>query len=104
MDRVKVDHINAQSLLANKEEVNLLVNERDTDILCVSETWLPPEIRDKHIAIPNYVSYRCDAGRGGGVCIYVRDVFKVTPVNINIAKPKGKEDVSVSVKATSCLL
>ena len=29
MDRVKVDHINAQSLLANKEEVNLLVNERE---------------------------------------------------------------------------
>ena len=29
MDKVKVDHINAQSLLANKEEVNLLVNERE---------------------------------------------------------------------------
>ena len=29
MDRVKVDYINAQSLLANKEEVNLLVNERE---------------------------------------------------------------------------
>ncbi len=66
--------------------MNLLINDRVTDILCVSDTWLPPEIRDEHIAIPNYISYRCDVGRGGGVCIYVRDVFRVTPVNTNIVK------------------
>ena len=70
------------------------------DILCVSETWLPPEIRDEHIAIPNYVVYRCDAGRGGGVCIYVKDVFKVTPVHIDLVRPKGVEDVWLAVQSS----
>ncbi len=79
--------------------MNLLIKDRDADISCVSETWLPPEIRDEHIAIPNYASYRCDAG--GGVCIYVRDVLRVTPVNIDIVRPKGVEDVWVAVQSNT---
>ena len=74
-DKVKIDHVNSQSIMANKDEIDLLIKERNTDILCVSETWLSPETPDEHIAISNYNIFRCDRGRGGGVCIYVRDVY-----------------------------
>ncbi len=39
---LKIEHLNAQSLQGNLEEIKQLMNERDVDILCVSETWLSP--------------------------------------------------------------
>ena len=90
---LKIDHINAQSLLANMDEICLLINERKPDILCVSETWLTSDILDQHIAIPNFNVYRYDKGRGGGVCIYVTDNLNVTPFNVNIERVDGVEDL-----------
>ncbi len=42
-----VGHINAQSPQSTSDEVNLLVRERNIDVLCVSETWLLPHTSDK---------------------------------------------------------
>lgn len=69
--------------------------------MCISETWLSPDTPNEHIIIPNYNVYRSDKGRGGGVCIYVRDVLKVTPVNFDIVRPEGRpiEDVWLSVQS-----
>lgn len=60
-----IEHINAQSLQSNYKEVRLLIQERDIDILCVSETWLQSHTSDDLIAIPNYKLFRNDGGRGG---------------------------------------
>lgn len=60
--------------MGSKEEINLLVKEKKIDVLCISETWLCNNIPNEHIDIPEYIVYRCDKGRGGGVCIYIRDV------------------------------
>ena len=95
---LKIDHINAQSLLGNKNEIDLLIRERNPDVLCVSETLLSHDIKDEFTAIPDYDVFRCDKGRGGGVCIYVKDVFKVTPVNVDTERPDGVEDVWVAVQ------
>ncbi len=97
-DNVTMEHINAQSLLANKDEVELLLNERNVDILCVSETWLTPNVPSEYVSISNYHLYRSDAGRGGGVCMYVKNVFKVTPLVMDIVRPSGVEDIWVSVQ------
>ena len=83
---VEIDHVNAQSIIANKDEINLLINERDTDILCVSETWLSPEVHNEHVSIPKYVLYRCDAKREGGVCIYIKDTLRSNLLEVNIVK------------------
>lgn len=45
----------------------MLVSERNTGILCVSETWLNPDVLDEYVNIPNYVVFRCDKSRGGEV-------------------------------------
>ena len=78
-----IEHINAQSLQSNYEEVKLLIQERDVDVLCVSETWLHSHTSDDLIAIPDYILFRNDGGRGGGVCIYVRNTLKTHVINLH---------------------
>ncbi len=46
-----IEHINAQSLQANFDEVKFIVTERNIDILCVSETWLLPHTPDAYTYI-----------------------------------------------------
>ena len=48
------------------------------DIICISESWLPPEIQSNFIEIPEFSVYCCDGARGGGVCIYISDQLKET--------------------------
>ena len=70
------------------------------DVLCISETWLCKDFPDDYIDIPEYKVYRCDKGRGGGACIYVRDVYKVVPIATDIVRAQGVEDVWVTVQSS----
>lgn len=80
------------------DEVRLLVKERNTDILCVSESWLLPNILDDFVMIPEYKIFRCDKGRGGGVCMYIKNILTVNVINLNVPKQEGVEDVWVTVQ------
>lgn len=75
-----------------------LVNERNTDILCVTETWLTHNILDQYINIPNFYVFRHDKGRGGGVCIYARDFLTVSPIDVNIDPIEGVENLWLTVQ------
>ena len=70
------------------------------DVLCISETWLCNDIPNEHIDIPEYKVYRCDKGRGGGVCLYIKDVYKVVPIEFDTVRPQGVEDVWVAVQSS----
>ena len=74
------------------------MKERDPDVLCVSETWLLPETPDKLVHFENYTIFRCDKGRGGGSCIFVKNTFTVTPFQTHIDKPVGVEDVWLTLQ------
>ncbi len=58
--------------------------------------WLLPETPDAHVNIPDFKLFRCDNGRGGGVCIYVRNQLKVNVINFPLTKQPGIEDLWVS--------
>ena len=60
---------------------------------------MSPETCDEFIAIPNYVVHRCDKGRGGGVCIYVKDMYTVNQVKFDTERPEGVEDIWLSVQS-----
>ena len=48
------------------------------DILSINETRLDATICNNEINIPGYALFRKDRSRtGGGVCLYIRDVFNV---------------------------
>ena len=51
-------YINAQ--IPKLDEIKLLIENEDLDILCISETWLQPNILDDLISIKNYNVFRND--------------------------------------------
>ena len=84
--------------MSNFDEVNILIKERNIDILCISETWLLQHTPDASIRIPNYKIYRCDNGRGSGVCMYVNDLLQSHIIDTNITKIRGIEDICVQIQ------
>lgn len=80
------------------DEVKLLISNRKVDILCVSETWLLPNIPNQFIDISNYNIFRYDQGHGGGTCIYVREDLVVTSINFDIPRTDGVEDIWLNVQ------
>ncbi|XP_069974804.1 uncharacterized protein [Penaeus vannamei] len=92
-DLIAISHINAQSVLCHKDLIEMLLIEKRIDILCISETWLFPSINDSIVHIPSFSIYRQDLGRGGGVCVYVRDDLWPTVINTGIKQVEGVEDI-----------
>ena len=91
--------MNAQSLLGNFIEIEYMLRSRNIDILCISESWLLPELDSSLAEIHGYFLHRCDGGRGGGVCIYVRETLKVTVLTTQeIVRPLHIEDIWIVVQ------
>lgn len=78
--------------------MTLLTKERNIDILCISESWLLPHTPDVFVNLPNYNLFRCDSGRGGGVCIYVRDVLSANVIDLKVPRQTGIEDIWVTIQ------
>ena len=99
-ENIKIDHINAQSLQGNFEEIKMLISERNPDILCISKTWLLPFVKDCFVHIPYFNLFRRDPGKGGGLCIYVRDNLKSSQIDINTPKIENVEDLWLSIQSS----
>lgn len=84
--------------MSNFDEIKLMIISRDVDVMCISETWLLPNISSNLIYIPNYNVLRKDRGRGGGVCIYVKDSLRANPVLINNVSHPNIEDIYVTIQ------
>lgn len=71
--RLSICHVNCQSLLPHIDELRLHIQLAPFHLICLSETWLRPEITDEMVAIPDYILLRRDrvGRRGGGVGLYV---------------------------------
>ena len=55
--------------------------------------------------MPNYKLFQNDGGRGGGVCIYVRNTIKTNVITLHEPdkqKPQGNEDLFLTVQ--HCML
>ena len=92
-------YINAQSLLGNFDNIELLVKENNLDIMCVCETWLLPNMQSSFVDIPGYSFYRFDGGRGGGVGIYVSNHLKVTTLKTpELERPPHLEDIWLTIQ------
>ena len=84
---IMVCHWNSRSMFHKLEEVMHIAESSDCEFLCLSETWLPPDIPDNLIDIPGYRIIRQDRdsnsnkSRGGGVCIYHKSKLNVKYVD-----------------------
>ena len=99
-DKIKIEHINAQSIQGHLDEIRLLINDRNIDILCVSETWLLPTVENRFINIPDFNIFRHDEGRGGGVCVYVRDSLKTSQVHVSVPKVGGVDHIWLDIQSS----
>lgn len=99
-DKIKIEYINAQSIQGHIDEIKLLINDRNVDILCVSETWLLPTVENRFINIPNFNIFRQDEGRGGGVCVYVRDSLKTSQVHVSIPKVERVDHIWLDIQSS----
>ena len=85
---LSISHINIQSLYPHdpqeitghtRRKINeietTLINDLGIDIVCLSETWLKPEITDNDIDITGFKIHRKDRidTRAGGVGIYINN-------------------------------
>ena len=75
-----------------------MLYEENIDILCICETWLDSSIDDKLIYIPDFKIVRCDAGRGSGVCIFIRDSLDFSVLTSGIDKFEDVEDIWIQVQ------
>ena len=64
---------NIGSFAPKVDELDCVVNQNDSDIVCVTETWLSNEIPGNAIAMNGFTIFWKDVGkRGGGVAIFVK--------------------------------
>lgn len=75
-----------------------MITDRNIHVLCTSETWLHANTQDDYVEISNYKIFRCDNGRGAGVCIYVHSTLTHSVINLNVPRPAGVEDVWVKMQ------
>ena len=75
-----------------------MLHNENIDILCICETWLEASIDDKYIKISDFHVVRCDAGRGSGVCIYIRDYFNYSVSSHGVDSLVGVEDIWIQIQ------
>lgn len=74
-------HWNIRSLCQQQkmDHLNILTSQADPDIMVITEIWLKTGINDSEVSIENYNLFRIDrAGRGGGIVIFVKNIFSAT--------------------------
>jgi len=75
---LKILYFNARSLLPKFDELVLVVHTHVPDVVCITESWLCPEIQESEVSLPGYQQLRLDRGRhGGGVIMYISYKFTV---------------------------
>ena len=95
---VRIGHLNAQSITNKLDDITILLRDQQLDILCLSETWLWPQISDQLLAFPGYCILRRDrdSRRGGGVAILHRSEMQVQRMQMPADGPLETLWVSVS--------
>lgn len=93
---MNIVHINTRSLLSSFYEFSNFVNSENSDIISLSETWLPTDLPNKFIHIPGYHILRADRpSRGGGVAFYIKEHIKFS--KLNTVEVQGIELLAIKI-------
>ena len=75
---------NTRSLVNKIEDLEVVINQNDMDIACITETWLTNNIPNSVVDISGYSLVRIDRSadkRGGGVCTYIKSSIDFTTID-----------------------
>ena len=76
--------LNARSIVNKKNELNIMVEDTDTHIISITESWANTYITDAELGLTGYVMFRSDriGRRGGGVILYVKESIQVYEIKL----------------------
>ena len=96
---ITIFYFNACSILPKLDELSPLCSVLNLDVVCIVESWLSADIPNLDIALPNYLSFRCDRNcYGGGIVVFVKSHFFASKVYVS---PKI-EFLLLSIKFNHC--
>ena len=85
----------ARSIVPNFNCITAAALLHSPDLICISETWLSPDILSSEISLSGYSLFRLDRSRhGGGVAIYAKSHLQPS---LNILPQHSLELVSISI-------
>nr|CAH7716352.1 unnamed protein product [Callosobruchus chinensis] len=69
------------------------------DVMCVTETWLNPDLPSDSVSIPGFTFLRKDRlGRGGGVGIYLRKCLSFERILLDFDDANEIEHIWASLR------
>ena len=87
MTNLQIGHLNIRSIFTGFHEFKILIENRDFDIIFLTETWFSDGDDTGVFGIPGYRIIRKDRiGRGGGIAVYIRSnlYFETVHFDFNI--------------------
>lgn len=105
-----IAHLNIRSLLSKIDYLRHVLFNKPINILCLSETWLKPEMPDSLIKIAGYTFIRLDRGvkteerikTGGGIGIYVEQSINFVPALDTWSSTPDIETLSIHLVPHNC--
>ena len=86
---LRLAHLNVRSLMPSLDDVNTLLGDNNIDVMCVTETWLQPDMDSQFLIFPGYGAIRRDRparggrqARGGGICILYRTHLRAVRLEV----------------------
>ena len=80
-------YFNVRSMLSNLSSLTSSVLLSNPDIVCITDTWLSPDILSSEVGIPGFTLFHADHSRhGGGVAIYSKSSLSpvLLPLQSNV--------------------
>ena len=88
-------YFNSRSLLPKIDELRALCSAYHPSVVCLTETWLCPDVQDNELLIPNYTIVWLDRNRhGGGIAMFVNNSLSIKTL---LHGPMGLELIVVSL-------
>ena len=83
-EEIKCVCLNARSIINEKNELNIMVDEIKPHIIGITESWANNDITDAELALEGYVMFRKDriGRRGGGVLLYIKETIPAYEVQL----------------------
>ena len=96
----KLANLNVRSLVAHFPEFCEVIRDNSFDIVCVTESWLKPEIASDLVQIQGYKLIRRDRldRAGGGVAMYIRNEYNIEQYSLLTCDGGSLENLWISIR------
>ena len=84
-EEIKCVCLNARSIINQKNELNIMVDDIKPHIIGITESWAHNDITDAELGLEGYVMFSKDriGRRGGGVLLYLKETVPAYEVQLN---------------------